>query len=72
MHVLHAVFGSLPTPLPYIIAGATALIQNLKAQQYDGLRCIVKKYDRSRQRYLIQLQRDGKQLSLKADNLFIR
>ena len=68
MYVLHPVFGSLPTPLSYM-SGATALIQNLKAQQYNGLRCNVKKYDQSRQRYLVQLQRDGKQLYLKVENL---
>ena len=66
--MLHPVFEPLPTPLCYI-AGSTALIHDLKAQQYNGLRCIVKNYDRSRHRYLVQLQRDGKQLSLKADNL---
>ena len=61
-------FESLPTPLCYI-AGSPALIHNLKAQQYNGLWCIVKKYDRSRHCYLVQLQRDGKHLLLKANNL---
>ena len=68
MYVLHPVFGSLLTPLSYI-SGPTALIQNFKVRQYNGLRCYVKKYDQSRQRYLVQLQRDGKELYLKADNL---
>ena len=66
--VLYATLGSLPTPLSYVV-GSTALIHNLKAQQYNGLRCVVKKYDRSRHRYLVQLHRDGKQLRLKAENL---
>ena len=56
------------TALP-TIAGATAVIQNLKTQQYNGLRCIVKKYDRPEKRYSVRLQRDGKRLSLKAENL---
>ena len=68
MCYIDPVFKPLTTPLFYI-AGSTALIHSLKAQRYNGLRCIVKKYDRSRHRYLVQLQRDGKQLSLKADNL---
>ena len=64
----HPVFEPLPTPLCYI-TGSTALIHDLKAQQYNGLQCIVKKYDRSRHRYLVQLQSDGKYLLLKPNNV---
>ena len=68
-HVCSASRVRIPPPLLCHISGATALIRNLEAQQYNGLPCDVKKYDQSRQRYLVQLHRGGKQRYLKVENL---